>query len=147
MYLCTTSCIIFPSIWFKYWQANCTLMLLCHCFVYTPGMLPETILSVIHFPTYITYLRGIIMDLLLMVWASITISKCGLVPFMTHKEFCHLKYTSLSVIAVCSYCHYTSVNAIAEKYFYNTYPLICCKHECKGWELILCDIFLKVYLF
>ncbi len=127
MHLCTTSCIISTSIWFKYWQAHYTLILLCHCFVYTPGVLHKSRLGIIHFPTYITYMRGITMDLLLIVWASIKSSKYGLAPFMTFKGFCHLKYTSSSVIAVCSYYNYTSVNAIVEKYifyFYNTYLLI-----------------------
>ncbi len=93
------------------------------CLVYTPGLLPETRLGVIHFPTYIRYMRGITLDLFVMVWASIKTSKCGLARFMTLKEFCHLKYTSLSVLAFCSYCHYTSVNTIPDL-FYLFYPYI-----------------------
>ncbi len=99
MHLCTTACNISTSI-------QCVLVLLCHCFVYTPGVLPETKLGVIHFATYT-------IDFLFMVFKLLTVTWH---PLWHSKSFAILNIKYL--IAVCSYCHFTSVNAIAEKYIF-----------------------------
>ncbi len=58
--------------------ALCALLVCC---------LRPDLVSYIH-----QYIRGVAMDHLLMVWASIKTSKCGLTPFTIFKEFCHLKF-------------------------------------------------------